>query len=155
VPLLTQTLEQLMALARVDFQARCALSLGEAHLLAGHLEDAHTLAERALAHTRTYKERGNEAYALHLLGEIAAHRDPADAAQAEARYQQALTLADELGMRPIQAHCHLGLGRLYAMVEQREQARAEISTAIALYRAMEMTFWLPQAAAALAQVEAP
>jgi hypothetical protein len=57
-------------------------------------------------------------------------------------------------MRPLQAHCHLGLGTLYIRVEQREQARAEISTAIALYRTMEMTFWLPQAEAALAQVEA-
>ena len=56
-------------------------------------------------------------------------------------------------MRPLQAHCHLGLGGLYAKIEQREQARAELSTAIALYRSMEMTFWLPQAEAALAQVE--
>jgi tetratricopeptide (TPR) repeat protein len=79
---------------------------------------------------------------------------PPDAAQAEAHYQQALTLADELGMRPFQAHCHLGLGRLYAKGEQREQARAELATAIALYRAMEMTFLLPQAEAALAQMEA-
>ena len=121
-------------------------------MLAGHLEDAHALAERALAHTRTYKERGNEAYALRLLGEIAAHRDPPDAALAEAHYQQALALADELGMRPLLAHCHLGLGTLYATTGQREQARAELSTAIALYRAMDMTFWLPQAETALAQV---
>jgi len=153
VPLLAQTLEQLMAMARVDFQARCYLSLGEAHMLAGRLEDAHTLAERALAHTRAYKERGNETYALRLLGEIAAHRDHPDADQAEAYYQQALALADELGMRPLQGHCRLGLGRLYAKIEQREQARAELSIAIELYRTMEMTFWLPQAEAALAQVE--
>ena len=57
-------------------------------------------------------------------------------------------------MRPLQAHCHRGLGMLYAMTGQREQARAELETAIALYRAMDMTFWLPQAQAALAQVEA-
>jgi uncharacterized protein HemY len=56
-------------------------------------------------------------------------------------------------MRPLQAHCHLGLGTLYAKTGQWEQARAELSTAIALYRAMGMTFWLPQAEAALAQVE--
>ena len=76
LPLLAQAMEQLMAMERVDFQARCYLSLGEAHMLAGHLEDAHALAERALAHTRAYKERGNEAYALRLLGAIAAHCDP-------------------------------------------------------------------------------
>ena len=55
-------------------------------------------------------------------------------------------------MRSLMAHCHLGLGTLYAKTGQREQARAELSTAIAMYRAMAMTFWLPQAEAALAQV---
>jgi hypothetical protein len=56
-------------------------------------------------------------------------------------------------MRPLVAHCYRSLGTLYVTTGQREQARAELSTAIALYRAMEMTFWLPQAEAALAQVE--
>jgi len=56
-------------------------------------------------------------------------------------------------MRPLQAHCHRGLGTLYAAVGQREQARTALSTAIALYRDMDMPFWLPQAEAALAQVE--
>ena len=56
-------------------------------------------------------------------------------------------------MRPLQAHCHHGLGTLYAKSGQREQARTELSTAIESYRTMEMTFWLPQAEAALAQVE--
>ena len=101
---------------------------------------------------RHRKRRGLEARALWLLGEIAMHRDPPDVAPAEAHYQQALALAEELGMRPLQAHCHLGLGTLYATTGQREQARAALSTAIALYRAMDMIFWLPQAEAALAQV---
>jgi hypothetical protein len=56
-------------------------------------------------------------------------------------------------MRPLQAHCHRGLGTLYVAADQRELARTELSTAIALYRAMEMAFWLPQAEATLAQVE--
>ena len=56
-------------------------------------------------------------------------------------------------MRPLQAHCHRSLGTLYAATSEREQARTELSTAIALYRDMEMTFWLPQTEAALAQVE--
>jgi len=55
-------------------------------------------------------------------------------------------------MRPLQAHCHRGLGTLHARIGQREQARAELSTAIALYRTMDMTFWLPQAEATLTQV---
>jgi tetratricopeptide (TPR) repeat protein len=80
-------------------------------------------------------------------------REPPEIEQAEAYYHQALTLADELGMRPLRAHCHHGLGKLYAKSGRRAEARAELSTAIELYRTMEMTFWLPQAEAALAQVE--
>ena len=73
---------------------------------------------------------------------------------ADATYREALALADALGMRPLQAHCHRGLGTLYAATGQREQARPALSTAIELYRAMDMTFWLPQTEAALAQVDA-
>jgi hypothetical protein len=62
-------------------------------------------------------------------------------------------LAEELGMRPLQAHCHRGLGTLYATISQQEQARVEISTTIEMYQAMEMAFWLLQAEAVLAQVE--
>jgi class 3 adenylate cyclase/tetratricopeptide (TPR) repeat protein len=151
VPLLTQALEQTTGI--VIHQALCHLSLGEAQLLAGRLEEAHALAERALALAREYQARGNEAYVLHRLGEIAARREPLDVAQAEASYQQALALAEALGMRPLQAHCHRGLGTLYAATGQWEQARTALATAIALYRDMAMTFWLPQTEAALAQVE--
>jgi tetratricopeptide (TPR) repeat protein len=153
VPLLTQAREQTIATEMSSFQARCRLSLSEAHLLAGRLEEAHALAEGALAHARAHQERGHQAYALRLLGEIAARREPPECDQAGDDYRQALTLAEELGMRPLVAHCHLGLGTLYATIGHRAEARAELSAAIELYRAMEMTFWLPQAEAALAQVE--
>src|SRR5205807_6865365 len=106
-------------------------------------------AQRALEFSQEHKQRGNQAWTLRLLGEIAARRDSPEREQAEAHYQQALALAEELGMRPLQTHCHLGLGTLYAATGQREQARAALATAIALYCAMEMTFWLPQAEAAL------
>jgi tetratricopeptide (TPR) repeat protein len=129
------------------------LKVGETYLLAGRLEEAHALAERGLTLARARQEWGHQAYALWLLGEIASHRDPPDANQAEVHYRQALTLADELGMRPLQAHCHHGLGTLYATTGQQEQARAELFTAIEMYRAMEMIFWLPEVEAALAQVE--
>ena len=55
-------------------------------------------------------------------------------------------------MRPLVAHCHRGLGMLYLKLGRGAQARPELSAAIALYRTMEMTFWLPQTEAALAQV---
>jgi class 3 adenylate cyclase/tetratricopeptide (TPR) repeat protein len=152
IPLLTQAMEQTTAMELVSYQALCHLSLGEAHMLSGRLEEAHALTERALALTRKHQERGEQAYALRFLGDIAVRREPPEAAQAEAHYRQALALAEGLGMRPLQAHCHLGLGMLYVKTGQREQARTELSTAIELYRAMDMTFWLPQAEAALAQV---
>jgi tetratricopeptide (TPR) repeat protein len=151
VPLLTQAMEQTTGMGMVFFQARCRLPLGEAHLLAGRLEEAHTHAEGALAHARKHQERGHQAYALRLLGDIAARREPPESEPAETHYQQSLALAEELGMRPLQAHCHRGLGTLYAATGQREQARAAMAAAIEMYRAMDMTFWLPQAEAALAR----
>ena len=73
--------------------------------------------------------------------------------EAEAAYGQAVALANELGMRPLQAHCHFGLGTLYTKMGQRQQARTELASAVELYRPMEMTYWLPQAEATLAEVE--
>jgi class 3 adenylate cyclase/tetratricopeptide (TPR) repeat protein len=126
--------------------------LSEVCRLTGRSAEAWQHARQALDLARQQKARGNEALALHQLGVVHAYADPPDAAQAEACYQHALALAKELGMRPLVAHCHRGLGTLYAATGQPEQAHAELSAAIDLYRAMEMTFWLPQAEAALAQV---
>jgi tetratricopeptide (TPR) repeat protein len=126
--------------------------LSEVCRLAGLHNEAWQHAHQALDLARQQKARGEEAHALHQLGVAHAHADPPDTAQAEAQYQQALALAEELSMRPLVAHCHHGLGTLYAATGQREQARTELAAAIALYRAMDMTFWLPQAEAALAQV---
>jgi tetratricopeptide (TPR) repeat protein len=152
VPLLTQATEQATAMEREDVQTLYCLSLGEAQVLAGRLKEAQALAERALALARAHQERGNEAYALRLLGKIAARREPPDSEQAGDQYHQALALAKVRGMGPLVAHCHLGLGSLYAKIGRRAEARTALSAAIELYRAMEMTFWLPQAEAMLAQM---
>jgi class 3 adenylate cyclase/DNA-binding winged helix-turn-helix (wHTH) protein/tetratricopeptide (TPR) repeat protein len=154
ISLLTQAVEQGSALGSISGQAHRLFLLGEAQVLAGRLEEGHTLTERALALARAHQERGYQAWALRLLGEIAARREPPQVEPAAAHYRQALALAEELGRRPLQAHCHRGLGTLYATTGQREQARVALATAIALYRAMDMTFWLPQAEAALAHVGA-
>jgi tetratricopeptide (TPR) repeat protein len=134
-------------------QALWIAELGEVYLLADRLDEAITRAQRALHLSRIHQEQGHEAWALRLLGEIHAHQEPAAVELAEDYYHQALTLAEELGMCPLQAHCHRGLGTLYAAIGQQEQAHAELSAAFVLYRAMDMTFWLPQTEAALAQVE--
>ena len=120
---------------------------------AGRLEEAHALVEHTLALTRKRQGRGREAYALRLLGDIAVQREPLAVVQAEDYYRQALTLAKALGMRPLQAHCHRALGTLYAVTSQREQARTKLSMAIEMYTSTDMTFWLPQTEAALAQME--
>jgi tetratricopeptide (TPR) repeat protein len=153
IPLLTQAMEQTSAQELAAFQALCCLSLGEAQMLADRMEEAHALAERALTLACEHQERGNQASTLCLLGDIAMHLNPSDVTQAESHYQQALTLANELGMRPLLAHCHRSLGTLYSQTGQSEQARAELSTAIDMYRDMEMTFWLPETETALAAVE--
>ena len=121
-PLLTRALEQTMAPEMIGFQALCRLPLGEAHLMAGRFDEAHAQAERALALARAHQERGNEAYALRLLGEIHARRDPAEGDEAEHVYRQAMALATELEMRPLVAHCHLGLGQLYRKTGKRQEA---------------------------------
>ena len=99
-----------------------------------------------------HAQQGEQAWALRLLGEISAHRHLPQAELAEAAYREALALAEGLGMRPLQAHCHLGLGMLHGALGQQEKARRELSTAIEMYRTMDMTFWLPQAEAAMARV---
>jgi tetratricopeptide (TPR) repeat protein len=142
-------MEQLTAMERGGTQAFGSFALGEMQVSTGRLEEAQALAEQDLALARAHQQRGNKAYALRLLGEIAARREPPVVEQAETHYRQALALAEELGMRPLVAHCHRGLGTLYATTGQREQAHTELAAAIDLYRAMDMTFWLPQTEAAL------
>jgi tetratricopeptide (TPR) repeat protein len=149
-------LKQAVELARrVDRrnETRWLAYLSEVYMRADRQADARAIAEQLLALSHERREQGIEAWGLSLLGAIAVHGGLSDAAHAETSYRQALAVAETLGMRPLQAHCHYGLGTLYAQLGQREQARTALSTAIALYRAMAMTFWLPQTEAALAQVE--
>jgi tetratricopeptide (TPR) repeat protein len=149
VPLLEQAIRQNLSTSAMNTLR--IIYLSEAYLLAGRRDEAIQLAEHTLKLARQYDERGNQAWALRLLGEIAARCDP-PIESAEASYRQALALAEELGMRPLQAHSHRGLGILYTQIGRREQAHEELSTAIVLYRAMAMQFWLPQVEAALVQV---
>jgi tetratricopeptide (TPR) repeat protein len=128
--------------------------LAEAYLPMGRVQDAFCDARRALDLVVERKERGRQAYVLRTLGAIAAEREPAEIQEAEGHFDRALALAEELGMRPLQARCHLGLGKLYRRAGRTDQARAELSTAVTMLREMGMTFWLPEAEADLAEVTA-
>jgi tetratricopeptide (TPR) repeat protein len=118
--------------------------LGEAARSCGRPQEARRLGDEALRLARYHRERGNEAWAQRLLGEIAAQADPPDLESADAHYGQALARAEELGMRPLVAHCHLGLGKLYRRAGQREQVRDHLTVATTMYREMGMGFWLAQ-----------
>jgi tetratricopeptide (TPR) repeat protein len=153
LPLLDQMLEHVVTRSHILSHAYVLIALSEALLLVGRVDEASGLVGRLLELSHTHIGRGYQAHAYRLLGDVARHRKPPEVDQATTQYRQALALADELSMRPLQAHCHLGLGTLYATTGQRQQAQAELSAAIALYRDMDMTFWLPQAEAALAAAE--
>jgi transcriptional regulator with AAA-type ATPase domain/tetratricopeptide (TPR) repeat protein len=120
------------------------MSLGQAALLLGRLDQARSLAERAVKYIPF--RRGTVAHALHLLGEIATHPDCFDAVRGEVHYREALALAEPRAMRPLVAHCHLGLGKLYRRTGRLEQACEYLIIAATMYREMDMQFWLQQAA---------
>ncbi len=119
--------------------------LGEVHLLAGRMEEAAKIAEQALSLCRDRSERGHMAWAFRLQAEILGHGDRTESDKAEEYYRQALTLAEELGMHPLVAHCHLGFGRLYRRTGDPMRSQEHFTAATTLFRKMEMAFWLEEA----------
>jgi tetratricopeptide (TPR) repeat protein len=144
--LVDEALEEFRARALHNRPAVILLYAGRAYLMAGRLDDAARHAGEALALTRRLRARSSEAYALCLAGDVASARGAADS---EGHYRAALTLADELGMRPVVAHSHLGLGRLYQRRGQRQEAREHLTAAATSYREMGMRWWQEQAEAEL------
>jgi class 3 adenylate cyclase/tetratricopeptide (TPR) repeat protein len=147
LPLLEQSMEQAASMGWKAEASPLAARLSEAYLGAGRVHEASELVARALDLAVEHRGRGHQAWALRLLGEIASHRDPPDLDQAEGHYRQALALAEELEMRPLIGHCHFGLSRLYRRAAKREQAQKHLTTAMSMYREMDMRFWLEQAEA--------
>jgi tetratricopeptide (TPR) repeat protein len=96
------------------------------------------------------EERGFEAWAMLVMGKIKA--EDGRSKEAKEWYQRALERASNLLMRPLVAHCHKGLGQLYLKSEKEEEARSELQAAVQLYRSMDMSFWIPEAESALAQI---
>ncbi|WP_187640178.1 adenylate/guanylate cyclase domain-containing protein [Bosea sp. F3-2] len=143
VPFLEQAMTQLSSKTG-SAEIRLGISACEGFLLAGRLQQATPLADRALNAARESRGRAYEAQALRLLGEIAARRDPPHVDEAESRYGEAQKLAEELDMRPLRAQCHLGLGRLYRRTGRTHEAHIELRAAVQMLRAMEMKLWLPE-----------
>jgi len=123
--------------------------LGAGRLVAGDVARATQGAESALELARRYGQRGWEAWARRLGAEVAARRAPSDLATVEARFAEATALATELAMRPLRAHCRLGLGAAYARADMKERALEAVASAGAEYRAMDMPYWCEQAERAL------
>jgi tetratricopeptide (TPR) repeat protein len=121
----------------------------EGYLLIGKPEEATSLASRALESSRLHSQRSREALALYVLGEITLVGAPPDFKKAEENYQRAMALAKGLRMRPLIAHCHVGLGKLYKRAEKQQRAREHLTTAITMMREMEMGLWLEKAEAEL------
>ncbi len=142
-----ELLERLAAMGHVSNLASAYCWLGRACLLLGRLEEARRLGDRAVESSPRHP--GLAAHALHLLGDIATHPDRFDAERGEAHYRKALALAEPRGMRPLVAHCHLGLGKLCRRTAKRDQAREHLNTATAMYREMDMGLWLAQVEAEL------
>jgi tetratricopeptide (TPR) repeat protein len=121
--------------------------LGEAYLAAGDPERAKRHAEASMEMSRAPSQRGTEAWVWWLLGEIAVATDPPGVQEAETAYRDALTRASDLAMRPLVAHCYLGLGKLYRRVGDRARAAEHLALAATMYREMDMRFWLERAEA--------
>jgi class 3 adenylate cyclase/tetratricopeptide (TPR) repeat protein len=151
IPALEHALSTIETMGYGSQRPRFLGYLGEAYVLAGRLDDALEFAGRALTLSREHGQRGYEAWALRILGEVSACRDPPE--PGDGHYSGALALAEELGMRPLVAHCHFGLGKLYRRTGKREEAREHLTTAMKMYRAMDMRFWLEEAEAKMRQLQ--
>jgi tetratricopeptide (TPR) repeat protein len=152
IPHLEEAVERPVMAGSNEGQTSHAIWLSEACLLAGREADARAAAQRALGLAQQHKERGHEAYTLRLFGEIAAREDLTDLGKAEDHYRQALALAEELGMRPLVAHCHVSLGKLYRRSGDLQLARKHLSGGVVLMREMEMGLWLEKAEAELMEL---
>src|SRR6266478_3846415 len=146
--LLKEAIEQAIAIGDPFGHWLRAAGRAEAYLLVGRAGDALPLAQRGVEVSKAVKGRGNMAWALRLMGDVAAAQTPPLVDEAEAAYREALKLAQEMGMRPLGARCRLGLGALYQQAGRAVEAHAEIAYADEELRALGMHTWLPRAESA-------
>jgi tetratricopeptide (TPR) repeat protein len=152
LPLLRRVADQAARMNAVSDHLVGAIPLAEVYLVTGRAGEAAEIGTQSLDLARRHGQRGHEVYARRLLGDVYARRDPPEVTTAEAHYRSGLELADSLGMRPLVAHCHLGLGKLYRRTGKRQEAQEHLTTAMTIYREMDMWYWLEQAEAELVEL---
>jgi class 3 adenylate cyclase/tetratricopeptide (TPR) repeat protein len=141
VPLLDEASRHAASLGMMSYYSLQIASLSEARLLGGYVKESTDIARRALELACQFKERGNQAWAHRLLGEIGSLQNPPHV-DSEPEYEHALALATELGMRPLVAHCHSGLAKLYRRVGKPIESDRHFTASTTMYREMGMTYWL-------------
>jgi tetratricopeptide (TPR) repeat protein len=124
------------------YLALWTLHWAEGLMAAGEGERAREMARHALDLAIAHKERGHQAWARRLLGDLASRVGAAALAEAEEQYRQALAIAEELRMQPVVAHAHLGLGRVLRLADDRARAEKHLVTAFMLFRAMDVSYWV-------------
>lgn len=152
LPMVETAAQQAASIGRTGGQSLRVSWQGECYLLSGRVTEAQALANRALELAGRHMEQGHGAWALKLLGDSALSQVPPASDDSESAYLRALTIARDLGMRPLQAHCHLGLGRLYGKIQRFQEADVELNQAKELYQAMGMRFWLTKVETAKTQL---
>jgi tetratricopeptide (TPR) repeat protein len=152
VAALEESLSQKSHLRFGAFQHHSVALLAEAQLQVGNVIEAEHLAAKAVESCRRQHQRGLEADSLRVLAETAAHPSRLTPERAVAGYREALALASELGMRPLVAHCRLGLGNLCRLTGDRDQAREHLAVASKMYDEMDMPTWRGHVAQALQNV---
>lgn len=145
--ILRQALEQAALMRMGNFHSQMLMWLGEARFLMGAVEEASELAKEALRNTRECHEAGLEAWALRLAAEVATRHEVLDVP--EELYRQAMQRADHLGLRPLTARCHFGLGSLYRRAGKDQDAHTHLGAAAALFRKMQMPLWIDRVDAEL------
>jgi tetratricopeptide (TPR) repeat protein len=150
--LLESAVADTASMKRLAGQAMRIAWLSSAYVLAGRADEAATLAERGLQLTTESKDKGTQAWLKGIVAEATVQRGPLNAEKAGSYYGMALTVAEELGMRPLQAHCHAGIGNLHAQMRDLVRARAEFHAAINIYRTIQMPYWLSRAEDALSRL---
>jgi tetratricopeptide (TPR) repeat protein len=148
LPLLERAVADAASSGVILDQARALGYVADTLLWAGRRTEAQKAAEQGLELNRLRGERGDEAWALEVLGEVATEGTGPALDEAIEHFEASLALAEQLGMHSLRARCHLGLGRAHGRAGRPAESRVELARAAETFRALGMTSWLARTEAA-------